>query len=397
MLKKICLLVLVFMYLYTLTFNIFMTSVFRIPAPIIFAIPLIVLFRNPLVDSFKYMYEILVFFLAAVLYFLLGEGNIVTFFSVMIIIICCSMYFNFFVAYSSERFKLSIIIFYSLLFISGVVMLLDHVYKIGSIRSFLIGQQVQQSPSGISVMVFTYGYQLAAFVSFLAIWVASRSKSLLLHFFSIGVCLVFILYGMQRSALMAFIFCLVVFWILYFRSKAVIMFGMICITGIFLSTSIQNLSNGKQDNILNKNERNKDAGENREGLMLENFKVIADYPFGLIFSGKHWNDVVKHNVVYKSGTQIISSHNAYLMFITYTGIILGIFFLVLIYRKVGLITWYALTHVRDKKNALLVALCFSFIGISINSCFHNEWLLAASGPSIFLYFSILHYHTVQPK
>lgn len=397
MFKQLFIFLLVLMYLYTLTFNIFMTSVFRIPAPLIFCIPLIFLFRNRLMEPFRYKFEVIVFFLAAGIYFLIGQQVINLFFAVVIIIVCCSLYFNYFIGYDFTRFKMSIWIFYSLLSLSAIIMLLDHIYKLESIRSLLIGEPVMQSPSGISVFIFTYGYQLAALVSFLAILSATHKKSLIIHLFTIGICMILILYGMQRSVLITFLFSVVVFWLLFYRYKVVLMFGLIIIMSISLSSSIEVLTTGTQQNILTKNEKNKEAGENRGGLLIENFKVISNYPFGLIFYGKTWNDVVKHNPVYKSGIKTISSHNAYLMFLTYSGLVLSLLFFYLIYRKIFQIIIHALRHIKDKNNALMVCLSFSFLSISLNSFFHNEWLLAASGPTLFLYFSILQLDAIQNK
>ena len=131
--------------------------------------------------------------------------------------------------------------------------------------------------------------------------------------------------------------------------------------------------------------------------MKENVKILAANPFGLIFEGKTWDDVAGRNPVFRIGQSgLVTSHNSYLMFITYLGLVLGGGLLFLIYRKVIKITWVALNHVKDRDYALLVCLCFSFLAISINALFHNEWLLGSGcGPTLFLYFSVLHLYNLK--
>jgi membrane protein implicated in regulation of membrane protease activity len=388
---------LVVMYLYTLTFDIFLTSLIRVPAPIVFCLPLIFLFSDPVNDHFRYTKEMVIFFIAGIMYFLIGMQNITSFFAVMIVITFCALYFNYFIAGNRKRFDLSVWIFYSLLSVSGIILLLDHQFKIPEIRSFLAGDVILQSPSGISTTMFNYGYQAAALSAFLAVATAIYSKSFITHLLSIALCILLIFYGMQRSVLVAFGIGLMVFWIFYYRYRTVLMIGMFVLAGIFSTQYLDRFSSDKQQNILSKNQHNKDDGEKREGLIMENLEVISDYPFGLIISGKSWNDVVKNNLVYKSGEHVITSHNAYLMFITYVGIVGGILFLYLIYRKVISVIWLALKNIYDKDNALLICLGISFISISLNSFFHNGWLLGGSGPTLFLYFSILHLDGIKKE
>src|SRR5690606_10076048 len=145
------------------------------------------------------------------------------------------------------------------------------------------------------------------------------------------------------------------------------------------------------NNILTKNINN-DAEFNRSGLMLENLNIYSEYPLGLIFYGKNWGDVIYRNPVFSSG---ITSHNAYLMFLTYLGPIIGIALLWIIYSKVLKISVHAVKGIRKPENALLICLCFSFLGASINSLSHNAWLISADGPTLFLYFSILHLNRMQ--
>ena len=146
-------------------------------------------------------------------------------------------------------------------------------------------------------------------------------------------------------------------------------------------------------NILAKNIDN-DPDHNRTLLVAENLRIYADHPFGLIFYGKNWSDVIYRNQVFASG---ITSHNAYLMFITYLGPFLGLGLLIIIYIKVLRIGFNAIKEIRLKENALLICLCFSFLGISINALSHNAWLISADGPTLFLYFSILHFDKVKSE
>jgi hypothetical protein len=127
-------------------------------------------------------------------------------------------------------------------------------------------------------------------------------------------------------------------------------------------------------------------------LTAENLRIYSEYPLGLVFYGKTWGDVIYRNQVFSSG---ITSHNAYLMFMTYLGPFLGIGFLFVIYIGVFRIAYHALKEIKKRENALLVCLCFSFIAVSINAVAHNAWLLSADGPTLFLYFSILHFDKVK--
>ncbi|WP_207425876.1 O-antigen ligase [Pedobacter sp. SYSU D00535] len=365
-----------------------MTGVFRVPAPFL-AVPLVFFFYDEPLNGFKYTKELVVLFLAALFYYLIGQANIITFISVMITFTCCALFFNYFIGNNLKRLQLSVFLFFFFLVCSALVMLLNHHYRIEDIRSMLVGETVQQSPSGISTYIFSFGYQLSALVAFLAVFITAARKGVILSILVIAICGVLIFYGLQRSVLMTFSICLLLFLTIWYRFRAVLLFSFIFIIAVSFKSSVEGLSSGAQQNILTKNERSKNEGENREALVTENLKVIADHPFGLILSGMDWKDVVKHNVFYKSGTGVITSHNAYLMFLTYLGIIPGLLFLYLIYARVVRITWSVLKHAKDKKNTLLIALCMSFLGISLNACFHNEWLLAASGPTLFLYFCIL--------
>jgi hypothetical protein len=52
-------------------------------------------------------------------------------------------------------------------------------------------------------------------------------------------------------------------------------------------------------------------------------------------------------------------------------------------------------YIRAKENAMLVCLCFSFAGVSINALSHNPWLIGADGSTIFLYFGIMQLYWQQ--
>lgn len=390
MIKRIIFFVLIFLYVYVTTFNIFLTEIIKVPAPILIMTPLLIFYRQDNVN-FEYGLQGLIFFIAVFLNILIGESELVGFFTFIINLTCMIIFFNYIIGDSLERMMMTIYFFYGLLFISGVVLLLDHQLDIADIRTILIGGPVLQSPSGIATSQFTFGYQMAAVTPFMLIGVVLFKKNWLLSFVLIIVAINFIFFGMQRSVFVAFLAVVAMFLFLYFRAKSIFLF--IGISAIFLLGQgyMDQFSEDKnQKNILNKNVKQTDKNENRGDLISENLKIIADYPFGLIFYNKTWNDVAQHNFVYKNGHQIISSHNGYLMFITYLGPILGLLLLVLIYYKVWKNIWHALKHIKLEENAMLVCLSFSFIAVSINSFFHNEWLLSTSGPTQFLYFSILH-------
>lgn len=390
MTKRIIFFVLIFLYVYVTTFNIFLTEIIKVPAPILILTPLLIFYRQDNVN-FRYGLQGILFFIAVMLNMLIGESELVGFFAFIINLACLIIFFNYIIGDSLERMMMTIYFFYGLLFISGVVLLMDHQLDIADIRTMLIGGPVLQSPSGIATTQFTFGYQMAAVTPFMLIGTILFKKNWLLSLVIIILAICFIFFGMQRSVFVAFFAAVALFIFLYFRAKSIFLF--LGISAIFLLGQgyMDQFSEDKnQKNILNKSVKQADKNENRGDLISENFKIIAEYPFGLIFYNKTWNDVVQHNFVYKNGHQIITSHNAYLMFITYLGPILGLLLLVLIYFKVCKNVWLALKQIKLEENAMLVCLSCSFIAVSINSFFHNEWLLSTSGPTQFLYFSILH-------
>jgi len=398
MYKKIFIFALVFMYLYTLTFNIFMTSIIRIPAPLSFALPLIFFFKETKDNTFHYLRETFVVLISAIALFLFAQENIKIFFVVMIVSTCCALYFNYFVGYNLQRFKQSVWIFYWLLVLSSIVMLLNHVYtaEIMILRSALVGEIVKQAPSGITPWIFSFGYQIAALSTFAVVAACVYKKSFLLQALIFAIAIVLIFYGMNRSALVVFSIAVGFFWLLYYRLRTVFIFSVLMCLSLLFKSSIADLSTGRKQNILAKNEMN--VNEHRSSLMVENLKIIADYPFGVAFYGKTWHDVAKHNPAFKIGEEgFITSHNAYLMFITYLGVALGGLLLWLMFQKVALIFFNTIKHLRKPGNRLMVALCFSLAAVCLNSFFHNEWLLAASGPTLFLYFAVLQLTKIQQK
>lgn len=397
MIKKVIFFVLLFMFIYVTTFGIFMTEIFRIPAPIIFLGPLLVFYRHDIV-RFEYGYTWVLFFIAVVFSTLIAEQDIASFIAFLIKLSCVIIFFNFIIADSIKRLNLTIYIFISILFFSGLIMLLDHQYNIAGIRSLLVASQVTQSPSGISLTLFTFGYQMAALTSFLLPFLILYKKNWLLSLILMGLAICFIFFGMQRSVLVAFGAASLLFVLPYYKAKSIIMLlGLVVI--VFIGQNyVDGFSSEKdQQNILNKNVKQSNNNEDRSDLMTENLKVIADYPFGLIFYNKSWNEVVQHNYVYKSGSGIITSHNAYLMFITYLGPLLGLLLLLLLYLKISQIIWHSFKHIKHEENTMLVALSCGFLGVSINSFFHNEWLLSGSGPTLMLYFALLHLYNIKIK
>ncbi|WP_316791778.1 O-antigen ligase family protein [Pedobacter frigoris] len=379
------------LYLYVLAFGIFMTDLFRIPAPLIFCVPLVFFFKEKDNTEFIYWKILLLLASAGFLYYVVGLSVLNGFAANIICIIVCALFFNHFVGISKERFNYVVAVFFGLLTVSCIVLVFDHFYEISKWRAMLMGERVMQSPSGIAIYQFNFGYQVAALTPFAFIYTCVFNKSLLVKGLVLAVCLGFLFLCMQRSAFVAFIFCVVLFMLLYYRGRAVISLTLMVLVcaGVYNYVLKDNLDN--VENIITKNVHN-DAAYNRGGLVEENLRIYIDYPFGLIFYGKNWGDVIYRDYVFSSG---ITSHNAYLMFFTYLGPFLGLGLLVGIYYKVSAICIHVMEFIRMKENAMLVCLCFSFIGVSINALSHNPWLIGADGPTIFLYFGILHLYWQQ--
>ena len=396
--SKVAIVLFMFLYLYTLTFNIFIIKV--VPNPLLFGLPLLFLAAKPLEQPFVYKSEVIILWIAAFFLYVLGYHDIKYFTVVVIVVTFCALYFNYIIAADYTRFKQSLVIFYTLLAFSSFVMILNHYLpsQIDSLRSILKGGElIIQSPSGISANVFSFGYQVAALCSFAIVAVTVYKQKVVVALLVLALSIYVILYGMNRSAFVAVGCSVILFWVLYYKHKVVLIFAFIAILAFSFKTTINDLSSGRKQNILSKNERGGDG--NRDELMKENIKILAANPFGLIFEGKTWDDVAARNPVFRIGQSgLVTSHNSYLMFITYLGLVLGGILLFLIYQKIIRITWIALYHIKDKDYALLVCLCLSFLAISINALFHNEWLLGSGcGPTLFLYFSVLHLYNLKSK
>lgn len=383
---RLIVLVLMVLYLYALAFGLFMTESFRLPAPFLFSFPLILLFREGSKEVL-YSKELIAFSLALMSYFVFGLGPFPTVFATFLNIVLCMFYFNYFIGSNTARYNLSIFIFFVLLGVSALVLVFNSYFEgVDGLRAILVDDVILQSPAGISTTQFNFGYQLAAFTPFLLIYTFVFQKPLFIRLLAFLACLILIYLGMQRSVFVTFVCAISLFLILSYRVKAVFFIAIAVFFSIaFYNLVLQNDVNSR-DNIVAKNIDN-DPEHNRSLLTAENLRIYSEYPLGLIFYGKTWGDVIYRNQVFSSG---ITSHNAYLMFITYLGPFLGLGLLFVIYNGVLRIGYRALKDIRNKDNALLICLCFAFIAVSINATAHNGWLLSADGPTLFLYFSILH-------
>ena len=381
--------VLVIFYLYTLLFGIFMTDLFRIPAPLIFCTTLVLLFPEKEKLAFMYNRELVLFGLAIFLYNVIGLSELMVFIAYIMCIGLCALYFNFFVGTNKMRFNITIYVFIALLMFSAVVMVLNPYYllEVNNLRSMLMGEPVVQSPSGIAVYQFNFGYQLAALVPFLLIFTFVYKKPILVKVTILFICLLFIYLGMQRSVFVGFVCSAFLFLLMYYNYKAIFITALAICAAFFFYTYVLKDNLDSYNNIITKNENNMQE-YNRSTLAAENLRIYSGYPYGLIFYGKNWSDVIYRNEVFSSG---ITSHNAYLMFLTYLGPFLGLGILIGLYHRIGKIIIDSFRNVRKKEYALVICLCCSFIAVSLNSLSHNSWLVSANGPTIFLYFAILHF------
>ncbi|WP_182954450.1 hypothetical protein [Pedobacter gandavensis] len=380
-------------YIYTLSFGIFMTQIFRIPAPLVLCLPLVLFFREAK-SPFLYGKEAMLFFFALFLYDYVGMADHLGFFASLIVVTCCILYFNYFVGDNIFRFKLSMWIFYALLFFSAIIMVLNHFLpaRIDQLRGTLLNDTILQSPAGLALTQFNYGYQLAALVSFLFVITQVFRLNIVLKVLAFIVCIIFIYLGMNRSVFVTFLSSAFLFVVFYYRYKSIFIISAAVLIGFISYSFIIKENFDAKNNILAKNEGKGANYYNRVGMSEENLKIYADYPFGLIFYGKNWRDVTYRNSTFNTG---LTSHNAYLMFFTYLGPFLGLGLLLFLYYRVGKIFFGVLFKIRRKENALLIGLCFSFLGVSINAFSHNGWLVSADGPTLFLYFSILHLVKIQ--
>jgi len=392
---KLIALVFIVLYLYGLSFGIFMTDFFRIPTPLIFGLPLIFFFRERDGVEFLYRRELLLLGGAIFLYNAIGFSDYMVFIANTLCIVMCALYFNYFVGADKQRFTTTVYVFIALLMFSSIVMVLNPFYlsEINNLRSTLMGEPVVQSPSGIAIYQFNFGYQLAALVPFLMIFTLAFKKALVIKILTLLACLLFIYLGMQRSVFVGFVFSVFLFLVLYYNYKAIfIVVFAVCAAFVFYTYILKD-NTDSYNNILTKNEHNMEE-YNRSTLAAENLRIYSDYPYGLIFYGKDWSDVTYRNEVFSSG---LTSHNAYLMFLTYVGPFLGLGILAGLYYKIAKIILNAFRNIKKKEYSLMICLCWSFIAVSINSLSHNSWLVSANGPTFFLYFAILHLNFLLSK
>lgn len=387
LLKKIIVFSGMLSYLYSLAFGIFLTNSLRIPAPVIAGLILLP-FVKVNIRSFAYLKETFFFTLGMFLYDVVGTGDYKTYFATLIVVLMSAFYFNYFVGLNKARFKLSVIIFYSLLLISMLLMVLDHNYPdiIDPLRAILLDSEVKQSPAGLSDTQFTFGYQIAAFTAFAFIFVCCIRQFFLVQVLVLGVCLTIVYLGMNRSAFVGFTATIILFLIIYYRFKAVILVTATILIGFAVFSFVLKDNMDSKNNILSKNIAKEDMEVSRADMANANLKICADYPFGLIFYGKNWEEVSYRNPAFPLG---LTSHNAYLMFITYLGPFLGIGLIFGVYYKIVRLFWITIKQIRLKSNALLLSLFFSFLAVSINAMFHSAWLFTTDGPTLFLYFGIL--------
>ncbi|QNN44274.1 hypothetical protein [Pedobacter roseus] len=393
--KKILILLLVVVYIYALTFDIFLNNYFKFPAVAVgVAIALLFPARGDL--QFIGMRELWLLFLANFFYYVLGQDQIKPLMVNLLIFIGCALYFNFFVGNNPGRLKMSVIVFFSCLALSALVMGADHINPLATIiwRERLIGGEIVQSPSGICTSIFTFGYQVAALSTFAFLYTLFSGKSFIVVMLVLMMAIVPIFYGMQRSALMVFAIGSVLAIVFYFRMKSIPILVGVAVLGLVFFSTISRYNGNAQENILSKAQQNSERGEDRSGLVTENIKIYSDYPLGLLFYNRQWSDVSRHNPIYQGG---LTSHNAYLMFITYLGPLVGIILLLSIYWRVGKIFKSVIVDIRNPKSALQAALCFTFLAISLNSLFHNAWLVNANGPTVFLFFCILQLNAINSK
>lgn len=386
-LKKLIGFGLILVYLYTLTFGIFLTDFLRIPAPLILGLALVFFIERP-AQAFAYHYEMIVIIIALFIYDGIGMGDYKAFAMASSTILTCALFFNYFVGLSKWRFNLSVTVFLALLFISMILMVLDHSYQtvIDPIRSVILGTQIEQSPAGLAITQFTFGYQVAAFTAFVFVLTYKFKGHILLKIIALVVCGVCIYLGMNRSAFISFIVAAILFLFVYYRFKGVLLVTLTLLIGFLAYTYVIKDNLDDKNNILAKNQAKQANDFNRVDMSIENLKIYADYPFGLIFYGKNWDDVSYKEYFFQFG---LTSHNAYLMFITYLGPILGLGLLGAIYYRIAVLFFLTMKHIRIKNYAMLVCFLFGLIAVSINALSHNGWFLSADGPTVFLYFGTL--------
>ena len=329
--KKVIVFGLMLAYIYTLTFGIFMTDILRVPAPLIFGLPLLI-FASKTYQPFTYFTEVGLLVCAVFLYYVVGMEDYKAFLAYSFTIMVCALYFNYFVGVNRTRFKISVAAFFSFLFISMIVMVFDHNYQVlvDSLRDLMLDEKTKQSPSGLGITQFTFGYQLITFTSFVFIATILFRLNFLIKLAVFCLCIFFIYLGMNRSVFICFTGVGVMFLLVYYRLKAL----PIIAAGILMGLMVYSIANDSnidtKNNILAKNQAKQANDFNRAVMAEENLKIYADYPFGLIFYGKTWEEVTYKNPEFPDG---LPSHNAYLMFFTYLGPFLGLGLIGAIYYK----------------------------------------------------------------
>ncbi|HEY0771930.1 MAG TPA: hypothetical protein VGD31_16505, partial [Sphingobacteriaceae bacterium] len=117
---KLIVILLMILYLYSLSYGVFMTELFRIPAPMVFCFPLIFLFKEK-IRSIPYHKEIWAILAAIFFYYIIGLSDVRSFLANSISVGICILYFYYFISSNTKRYNYSIIIFYSLLTFSAIV------------------------------------------------------------------------------------------------------------------------------------------------------------------------------------------------------------------------------------------------------------------------------------
>ncbi|MDB5144684.1 MAG: hypothetical protein JWQ66_3397 [Mucilaginibacter sp.] len=387
MIRKMFMIALMLLYLYTLTFIIYLNAYFQIPT-IIFGVALVCLFFDRKA-SWLFGWEFMFLIGANVLYYGIGLSDFKTVFINLSVIVTCGLYFNYFIGTNHKRFIASLLIFLGWLSLSIAVMFADRAYPqiVDKYRAILIGGDIVQSPSGICTTIFTFGYQLAAIVTFVFVYVLLKKRNSFIPVLVFAACIIPVFYGMQRSVLIGFITAGFIALVALYKSRSIpIIFGVGLLAAVFF-TQVYNLNDDTNRDIFTKNAQNNENGEDRSGLVTEDLKIYSSYPFGLVFYNLQWNEVSRNTPAFAGG---LTSHNAYLMFFTYLGPILSGLLLIGIYYSIAKIFRRALLNPQDKDNIILLGVCFAFLAISMNSLFHNAWLVNANGPTLFLYFSVLY-------
>src|SRR5690606_39125684 len=156
------------------------------------------------------------------------------------------------------------------LFVSAVVMVFNHYFpEINNLRTLLLDSIVLQSPSGIALYQFTFGYQLAALTPFLLLYTFVYHKPFFLKILVFILCIGFIYLGMQRSVFVTFFCAVLLFLIITYKFKAILIALMAIVIGVSFYGAILKDNIDTNDNILTKEENNKEEF-NRSGLMEEN-------------------------------------------------------------------------------------------------------------------------------